>query len=79
MLPEEEEILRRTTTKEVIPVRKVLDGQGILRFQKAVQQVEVAPYVIPYVAKLVRCTRPRDEDALEHSRDTLEWRACPRR
>ena len=77
-LPEEEEILRRTTTKEVIPVRKVLDGQGILRFQKAVQQVEVAPYVIAYVAKLVRCTRPRDEDALEYSRDTLEWGAGPR-
>lgn len=77
-LSEEEEILRRTTTKEEIPVRQVLDGRGILRFQKAVQQVEVAPYVIAYVAKLVRCTRPRDDDALDHTRETLEWGAGPR-
>ncbi len=75
---EEEEILRRTTAGELVPIKRILDATGILRFQRTVQQIEVSPFVISYVAKLVRSTRPRDEDAIEQTRDSLEWGAGPR-
>jgi MoxR-like ATPase len=77
-LSEEEEILRRTTRREPVAVGKAMKGREIMRFQKAIQQVEVAPYVISFVTKIVRSTRPRDEEALPQITETLDWGAGPR-
>ena len=77
-LKEEEEILRRTTTKQNIPLKKILTADEILQFQAAVQQIEVSSYVISYAARLVRTTRLSGEDRDPEISDMLEWGAGPR-
>ena len=75
---EEEEILRRTTLKQKIPLKKIMSCKEILMYQQAVQQIEVSSYVISYASKLVRCTRLRGDDSDPEIREMLEWGAGPR-
>ena len=75
---EEEEILRRTTIKQDIPLKKIMNAEEILHFQDAVQKVEVSSYVISYAAKLVRSTRLRGDDVQEDIAQYLDWGAGPR-
>ncbi len=75
---EEERILTASTRGESEEPVKVLSGRAILSIQKLVQSVAVSPYVIRYVAKLVRSTRPRDEAAPQYVRELVDWGAGPR-
>lgn len=75
---EEERILASTTRNEQPEVRKVLSGRAILNVQKLVGSVAVSEYVIKYVSRLVRSTRPRDESAAEYVRELVDWGAGPR-
>jgi MoxR-like ATPase len=77
-LREEEEILRRTTHKQEIPLKKIVKADEIIHFQNAIQQIEVSSYVISYAAKLVRATRKESEDGVSEITDLLEWGAGPR-
>jgi len=77
-LQEEEEILRRTTMKQNIPLKKILKVEEIMQFQSAIQQIEVSSYVISYAARLVRTTRLNGEDRDPEISDLLEWGAGPR-
>jgi len=75
---EEEEILSRTTRNEQPEIRTVLSGKAILNLQKLVGSVAVSQYIIQYVSRLVRSTRPRDESAPQFIRELIEWGAGPR-
>ncbi len=75
---EEERILASTTRGEKPEVRKVLSGRAILNLQKLVGSVAVSEYVIKYVARLVRSTRPKDDAAPEFVRELVDWGAGPR-
>jgi MoxR-like ATPase len=75
---EEEEILARTTRHEQTEVHTVLSAKAILNLQKLVGSVAVSEYLIQYVSRLVRSTRPRDESAPQFIRDLVEWGAGPR-
>jgi MoxR-like ATPase len=77
-LDEEERILAITTRQERPEVRKVLSARAILNLQKLVGSVAVSEYVIKYVSRLVRATRPRDESAPQFVRDFVDWGAGPR-
>ena len=77
-MKEEEEILRRTTIKQDIPLKKIMSAKDILQFQRAVQQIEVSSYVISYAARIVRSTRINTEDNDPEIADMLEWGAGPR-
>ncbi|MBI1249677.1 AAA domain-containing protein [bacterium] len=77
-LDEEEKILMATTRQEKVEVRKVFSSRAILNIQKLVQSVAVSEYVIKYVARLVRATRPRDEAAPDFVRQLVDWGAGPR-
>ena len=77
-LEEEERILATTTRSEKVEVRKILSGKAILNLQKLVNSVAVSPYIIQYVARLVRATRPRDESAPPFVREFIDWGAGPR-
>ena len=57
---EEERILATTTRSEKAEVRKVLSGKAILNLQKLVGTVAVSEYIVQYVSRLVRATRPKD-------------------
>jgi len=75
---EEERILATTTRSEKVEVRKVLSGKAILNVQKLVGSVAVTQYVVQYVARLVRATRPKDPSAPAFVRDLVDWGAGPR-
>ncbi len=75
---EEQQILATTSRNEEQTVNKVLSGKAIVNLQKLVGSVAVTPYVISYVASLVRATRPGDETAPEFVRQWVDWGAGPR-
>ena len=75
---EEEQILSSTTRNEKPEVRKVLSGRAIVNLQKLVGSVAVSEFIVKYVARLVRATRPRDESAPQFVRDLVDWGAGPR-
>jgi MoxR-like ATPase len=75
---EEERILAVTTRNERVETRKVMSGKVIINAQKLVSSVAVSEYIIQYVARLVRATRPKDISAPEFVRDLVDWGAGPR-
>jgi MoxR-like ATPase len=77
-LDEEERILASTTRGEKPEVRKVLSARAILNLQKLVNSVAVSEYVIKYVSRLVRATRPDDASAPSFVRELVDWGAGPR-
>ena len=77
-LEEEERILAATTRHEKPEVRKVLSAKAILNLQKLVGSVAVSEYIIKYVSRLVRATRPKDDSAPEFVREFIDWGAGPR-
>ncbi|MDR1964498.1 MAG: MoxR family ATPase, partial [Planctomycetaceae bacterium] len=77
-LSEEEKILASTTRGEKTEIRKILSGKVIVNLQKLVGSVAVSQYIIQYVARLVRATRPRDESAPKFVKELVDWGAGPR-
>ena len=75
---EEERILASTTRGEKAEVRKVLSGKAILNLQTLVGKVAVSEYIIQYVARLVRATRPKDPSAPKFVQELVDWGAGPR-
>jgi len=75
---EEERILATTTRGEKPEVRKILTGRTISGLQKLVASVAVSDYIVRYVARVVRSTRPADESAPEFVKDLVDWGAGPR-
>jgi MoxR-like ATPase len=75
---EEEQILTSTTRNEKPEVRKVLSARAILNLQKLVGSVAVSEYIVKYVARLVRSTRPKDESAPKFVSELVDWGAGPR-
>jgi len=75
---EEEQILAVTTRNETTEVSKVLTSRAIVNLQKLVSSVAVSEYVVKYVSRLVRATRPKDESAPSFIREFVDWGAGPR-
>jgi MoxR-like ATPase len=75
---EEEQILLATTRNEKAEVSKVLSARAIINIQKLVQSVAVSPYIVKYVAHLVRATRPGDQRAPKFINELVDWGAGPR-
>jgi len=77
-LGEEERILAQTTRGEKVEVRKVLSGKAIVNLQGLVGKVAVSEYIVQYVARLVRSTRPKDASAPKFVQELVDWGAGPR-
>jgi MoxR-like ATPase len=75
---EEEKILTQTTRTEKVEVRKILSSRAIVNLQKLVHSVAVSEYIVKYVARLVRATRPKDDTAPQFVKDLVDWGAGPR-
>ena len=75
---EEERILAQTTRGEKVEVRKILSGKAIVNLQNLVGKVAVSEYIVQYVARLVRSTRPKDVSAPKFVQDLVDWGAGPR-
>src|SRR5258708_3536576 len=77
-LEEEKRILATTTKDEAPELTKVLSSKAIVNMQKLVRSVPVGDYVIDYVTRLVRATRPKDPTAPELVKKMVDWGAGPR-
>ncbi len=75
---EEERILAQTTRGEKVEVRKVLSGKAIVNLQSLVGKVAVSEYIVQYVSRLVRATRPQDAAAPKFIAGVVDWGAGPR-
>ena len=53
-------------------------GKAIVNLQKLIRSVPVGDYVIDYVTRLVRATRPKDPTAPEFVQKMVDWGAGPR-
>jgi MoxR-like ATPase len=77
-LDEEEKILEATTSGERAEVRKVLSAKSILYLQRQINQIVASPFIISYVTRLVRATRPKDGGSPEFIKRLVDWGAGPR-
>jgi len=77
-LDEEKRILANTAKDDAIEMTKVLSGKAINNLQKLIRSVPVGDYVIDYVARLVRATRPKDPTAPDFVQRMVDWGAGPR-
>jgi MoxR-like ATPase len=75
---EEKEIVKSTTSDYNPDLKKVMNGEEILRFQEAIRKMPVADNVIEYAVKLVGLTRPDNIDAPEYIKNWINWGAGPR-
>ena len=77
-LSEEEQILTATTRNEKPEVKKVLSARAMINLQKLVNRVAVSEQIVRYVAKVVRATRPTNEDSPDFIKELIDWGAGPR-
>jgi MoxR-like ATPase len=75
---DEEKILAATTGGARPELSRIFNARQILNMQKLVASVPVSEYVIKYVAKIVRATRPADPSAPDFVKTMVDWGAGPR-
>ena len=56
----------------------MLSGKAIINLQNLVGKVAVSEYIVQYVARLVRATRPKDATAPAFIKELVDWGAGPR-
>ncbi len=75
---EEIEIMKRVTGAVEAELESVLHKQDILACQQLVRRVPVADHIFHYAARLVRATRPNDEQTPDFIKSWLSYGAGPR-
>jgi MoxR-like ATPase len=75
---EEKRILATTGKGETVELMKVLSSKAIMNLQKLILNVPVGDYVLDYITRLVRATRPKDPTAPEIVRKMVDYGAGPR-
>jgi MoxR-like ATPase len=71
-------ILDRTTTGESPKIERVLDAEGIVRAQRLVRSVQIAPNVQDYAVRMVLATHPGGQFATPMTNQFLRFGASPR-
>jgi MoxR-like ATPase len=75
---QEVEIVATTTTSYQPILNKVIHGEKIIQMQELVRRVPASSHVIGYAVKLLRSSRPHEEEALPFVKEWVEWGAGPR-
>ena len=75
---DERQIITMSTSSEKPELTKVLSGERISSWQKLVKKIAVPPFIIEFIAKLVRSTRPKDPGAPDVIKRLVDWGAGPR-
>jgi len=75
---EEEKILTATTGGANPEIDVVFNSRQILNMQKLVATVPISEFVVKYVTRLVRATRPDDPTAPPFVKTMVNWGAGPR-
>ncbi len=77
-IDQEIDVVASTTTSYQPELHKVINAEKILMMQKLVRKVPASAHVIGYAVKLVRASRPGEEEALGFVKEWTEWGAGPR-
>ena len=75
---EEIDIMKQVTTGSSVDPKSVLSKKEIIALQDLVLRVPVADHVYQYAAKLVRATRPGQDDALDFINEWVSFGTGPR-
>jgi MoxR-like ATPase len=75
---DEKRVLALTAKDEAVELTKVLSGKAILNLQKLIRSVPVGDFVLDYVTRLIRATRPADPTAPEFIRKMVDYGAGTR-
>ncbi len=75
---EEKEIVKMTTSVKNQEIQPVLNAKKITEIQNAILEIPVSDHVVEYAVKLVRATRPDNENADEFIKKMVSWGAGPR-
>ena len=75
---EEQEIVETTTSNYEPELVNVMGGADIVRLQRLVRDVPVAPTVRDYAVRLARATRPEAADAPAFIKEWIRWGGGPR-
>jgi len=71
-------IVDRTTRGEVAEVEKVMAGEEILRWQRLIREVILAPHVQDYLVRLTLATHPDGPHAVPITDEYVRWGSSPR-
>jgi len=72
------EVVQRTILRKPIELRKIMDGERILRLRQVLDHVVVADPMRDYAVRLVLASHPDSEYASERVRKYVKWGASPR-
>jgi MoxR-like ATPase len=75
---DERQIVAMSARDDRPELGKVLSGERIMAWQKLVRKIEVPGFVIDFIVKLVRATRPKDPSAPDLVKRLVDWGAGPR-
>jgi MoxR-like ATPase len=75
---EERQIVNMSAKDDKPELSKVLTGERITAWQKLVRKIDVPAFVIDFIVKLVRATRPKDPTAPDLVKRLVDWGAGPR-
>ena len=76
---EDERLIVAMSARDDKPeITKVLTGERIIAWQKLVRKIEVPGFVIEFIVKLVRATRPKDATSPDIIKRLVDWGAGPR-
>jgi MoxR-like ATPase len=74
---EEKEIVTKTTGRNTVELKKVLDRDQLLKIQELVTELPVAGHIVDFAVNMVRATRP-ETSPLKMIKDYVKWGAGPR-
>jgi len=77
-IEEERMIVSLSTRGDKPELAKVLTGERIVAWQKLVRKIEVPNFVVDFIVKLVRATRPKDPTSPDMIKRLVDWGAGPR-
>jgi len=77
-LQEEELVLARASIGFPAPIHPALSGDRVREMQQLIAGVHCSNYMVSYVARLIRATRPGDPFAPGFVNELVEWGAGPR-
>ena len=67
-----------TTAAPSLPLREVLDGEGVLRIRRWVREVPIAEAVKDFAVRLVLSTHPQGENSLPMAQKYIQYGSSPR-
>lgn len=75
---EERQIVQRDAGKAQHAIKPIISAEEIITFQKAISNIPVSDHVLDFAVKLVRSTRPDQNEEQEIIKKWVSWGAGPR-